>query len=163
MKRILWVLLMVCSSHTWGQDFASKFMEQYSGKEIQCQTVSPLMMEKLIDVMPLTNSEGNENVQEYLFSKLKSARIVTVTRNCENFFNKAENLIEKNKNRFSPLMERPTDKNNKIFVRKHNEMIRELVMLSLDTEDRTFTIVNLTGDMNDRFIQLLSSIKYKQE
>ncbi len=134
MKRILWVLLMVCSSHTWGQDFASKFMEQYSGKEIQCQTVSPLMMEKLIDDYKL-----------------------------ENFFNKAENLIEKNKNRFSPLMERPTDKNNKIFVRKHNEMIRELVMLSLDTEDRTFTIVNLTGDMNDRFIQLLSSIKYKQE
>ena len=41
MKRVLCLLLIACSIHTWGQDFASKFMEQCSKEngEIQdCQS-----------------------------------------------------------------------------------------------------------------------------
>ena len=46
MKRVLCLLLIACSIHVWGQDFASKFMEQCAKEDgdIQCQTVSPIMM-----------------------------------------------------------------------------------------------------------------------
>lgn len=165
MKRVLCLLSIVCSIHTWGQDFASKFMEQCSGEEdeIQCQTVSPKMMEKLMDAMAASNGDRDEGVPEYLLSKLKSARVITVTKQSEELFRKAEHLIEKNKNRFSPLAENQAGQNNKVFVRRRDEVILELVVLNLDSDEKTLTIVDLTGDMDDRFMKMLSSGKLKQD
>ena len=48
------------------------------------------------------NGDRDEEVPGYLLSKLKSARIITATKQSEKFFRKAEHLIEKNKNRFTP-------------------------------------------------------------
>ena len=165
MKRVLCLLLIACSIHTWGQDFASKFMEQCSKEngEIQCQTVSPKMMEKLVDTMTAPNGDRDEEVPGYLLSKLKSARIITATKQSEKFFRKAEHLIEKNKNRFTPWVENQPGQKNKIFVRKHDEVIRELVVLNLNPDEKTLTIVNLTGDMDDRFMKMLSSGTLKQD
>ena len=82
MKRVLCLLLIACSIHVWGQDFASKFMEQCAKEDgdIQCQTVSPIMMEKLMDTMTAPDGDRDEEVPEYLLSKLKSARIITATK-----------------------------------------------------------------------------------
>lgn len=165
MKRVLCLLLIACSIHVWGQDFASKFMEQCAKEDgdIQCQTVSPIMMEKLRDTMTAPDGDRDEEVPEYLLSKLKSARIITATKQSEKLFREAEQLIEKNKNRFSPLVENQPGQNNKVFVRKHDEVIRELVVLNLNPDEKTLTIVNLTGDMDDRFMKILSSGKLKQD
>ena len=96
MKRVLCLLLIACSIHVWGQDFASKFMEQCAKEdgEIQCQTVSPIMMEKLMDTMTAPNGDRDEEVPEYLLSKLKSARIITATKQSEKLFREAEQLIQ---------------------------------------------------------------------
>ena len=96
-------MLIACSIHVWGQDFASKFMEQCAKEDgdIQCQTVSPIMMEKLMDTMTTPDGDRDEEVPEYLLSKLKSARIITATKQSEKLFREAKQLIEKNKNRFS--------------------------------------------------------------
>ncbi len=140
-------------------------MELYSEEDsdMQCLTVSPKMMEKLMDVMAEPGGERDEEVPEYLLSKLKSARIITATRQSKKLFRKAEHLMEKNKNRFSPLTENQSGKNNKVFVRKHDEVIRELVVLNLNPDEKTLTIVNLTGDMDERFMRMLSSGKLKQD
>ena len=110
MKRVLCLLLIACSIHVWGQDFASKFMEQCAKEDgdIQCQTVSPIMMEKLMDTMTAPDGDRDEEVPEYLLSKLKSARIITATKQSEKLFREAEQLIEKNKNRFSCAFTAPT-------------------------------------------------------
>lgn len=62
MKRVLCLLLIACSIHVWGQDFASKFMEQCAKEDgdIQCQTVSPIMMEKLMDTMTAPDGDRDE-------------------------------------------------------------------------------------------------------
>jgi len=72
MKRVLCLLLIACSIHVWGQDFASKFMEQCAKEDgdIQCQTVSPIMMEKLMDTMTAPDGDRDEEVPEYLLSKV---------------------------------------------------------------------------------------------
>ena len=64
MKRVLCLLLIACSIHVWGQDFASKFMEQCAKEDgdIQCQTVSPIMMEKLMDTMTAPDGDRDEEV-----------------------------------------------------------------------------------------------------
>ena len=146
-----------------GQDFVSKFMDQCSDKDsIQCQTISPKMMEKLVEVQLQQKEENNDEVSGYLLSKLKSARIITANKHCEKLFHKASQLIEKNKNRFVPLGNDSTDKKNQIFIRKHDDIIRELVMLSLASENHIFTIINFTGEMDDEFIESLSSGKLKE-
>ena len=95
----MWI---ACSFHAaWGQDFAAKFMEQCTAeeeKDIQCQTISPKMMEKLVEVIVSEKDEKDEEIPAYLFSKLKSARIVTSTGHGKRYFRKAEELMEKNKN-----------------------------------------------------------------
>ncbi len=168
-RRILCLLLAIGAffSPVWGQDFVSKFMEQFpDAEDIQCQTISPKMMERLVDVQAGQDEEDmNSEVTGYLLSKLKSARIITATQHCEELFREAGQLMEKNKNRFISLGNdndaTKEEWNSHIYVRRHDDVIRELVMLDLAPEGGTFTIVDFTGEMDDRFIELLSSGKFK--
>lgn len=130
---------------------------------MECQTVSPKMMEKVMDILADPNSNKNEDVQEYLLSRLKSARIITAGRHAEKLFRKAESLIEKNKNRFSPLAEDSARDHNRFFVRRHDNVVRELVMLQLSPERDQLTIVDLTGEMDEKFMRLLSSGELKDD
>lgn len=162
MKHVLCLVLIACSVYAWGQDFASKFMEQCStDDDVQCRTVSPKMMEKLMNDMAAAE-DGGEEIPEYLLSKLKSARIVTATRQGDKLFREAELLMEKNKNRFSPLAQGLPGQSSKVFVRKRDEVIRELVVLNLSPRGDTLTIVNLTGNMDERFMRMLSQGKGAQ-
>lgn len=167
MKRGLCLLWIAFSFHVaWGQDFAAKFMEQCAaeqGENLRCQTISPKMMEKLVEVMASENKEKDEEIPAYLLSKLKSARIVTSTGHGKKLFRKAEELMEKNKNRFTPWGEEDPERTNPVFVRKHGDTICELVMLSLTADKKNFTIVNFTGEMDEEFMQTLSAGKIPRE
>ena len=166
MRRVLCLLCYIACliPSAWGQDFATKFMEQCGEKDkMECQTVSPKMMEKVMDILADPDENEDEEVQEYLLSKLKSARIITADRHAEKLFRKAESLIEKNKNRFSPLAEDSAGDHNRIFVRRHDDVVRELVMLQLSPGKDLLTIVDLTGEMYEKFMKLLSSGELKDD
>lgn len=164
MRRVLCLLLIGFSVYGRGQDFASKFMEQCQTKEdLKCQTIGPKMMERLMD-MPETAAEDKEDAATgYFLSKLKSARIVTTERHGERYFDQAKQLIEKNRNRFVPLTEGAATRNSLIYVRRHDELIRELIMLNYNQADEVLTIINFTGEMDDRFILRLSKGKKRED
>lgn len=164
MKRVLCLLLIGFSIYGRGQDFASKFMEQCEEKDgLQCQTIGPKMMERLMSMPETEAGDEDETDTGYFLSKLKSARIVTAGKNGESYFDRASQLLDKNRNRFMPLTETAQGKNNRIFVRRHDDRIKELVMLNLNRTDGVLTIINFTGDMDDSFIRLLSKGKKKDD
>lgn len=164
MKCVLCLLLIGFSIYGRGQDFASKFMEQCEEKEeLRCQTIGPKMMERLMS-MPETETEDKDETDTgYFLSKLKSARIVTAERHGEAYFDRARLLLEKNRNRFVPLTEAASGKNTPIYVRRHDDLIKELVMLNFNRADGVLTIINFTGDMDDNFIRQLSKGKKKDD
>lgn len=166
MKRVLCLLLILFSAFAaQGQDFASKFMEQCGDKEgIECQTISPKMMERLMSIPEnMPEDKNGETTITYFVSKLKSARIITACKDGEVCFGQARQLLEKNKNRFTPLSENSAGRNNQIFVRRNKESIRELVLLNLNKENGILTIINFTGDMDDTFIRQLSKEKKSED
>ena len=58
------------------QDFASRFMSLYGkGRAVECTTVSPLMLERM---MQLPDVEGDSHTREVL-KQLKSIRLVSST------------------------------------------------------------------------------------
>lgn len=139
-------------------------MEQCREKEdLKCQTIGPKMMERLMEMSEAGTEYEEETETGFFLSKLKSARIVTTERHGEKYFDQAKLLIEKNRNRFVPLAEGTDAGNNLIFVRRQDELIRELVMLNFNRMDEVLTIINFTGEMDDGFIRQLSKGKKKEE
>lgn len=167
MKRVLSFIMMIhVISICWGQDFASKFISTVTKKDLlHCQTISPKMMDKLVKMPEHDDKNENETTEDsiaFLLSKIKSARIVTSEQYGKKFFKQAIKLIETNKNRFSPLSGHTENGNNQIFVRRHDDTIIELVMLSYNSGEDLFTIINFTGDMDNEFIRMLSKRKKEQ-
>ena len=89
-------LLALIATGTQAQDFASRYMAEHEGDSLlHCISVSPKMMEKVMDILADPDENEDEEVQEYLLSKLRSARIITADRHAEKLFRKAEELMEK--------------------------------------------------------------------
>ena len=65
-------------------------------KDLQCQTISPKMMAKVVEVITSETNEKDEEIPTYLLSRLKSARIVTSSGHGKHLFRKATELMEKN-------------------------------------------------------------------
>lgn len=151
-KLICLVGMFVWTTNAQGQDFASRFMlETSKDASISCETISPKMLETLIKM-----HDGNKDENASLISKLKSVRIIHVPKRSKAYFKNAEALLDKNKNRFTEVTEARNAENKKIFLRKKDELILELVLLNLDTLQNKLTIINLTGEMDQEFIEDLS-------
>lgn len=153
---LMLVLTMTGCLVTSAQDFASRFMMDFNkDTTIHCQTISPKMMERLVDIH---HGKTNRTEAHQLISKLKSARIIQGADKPKYFLH-AEKMLKHNRQRFIPLHQSTAHGNNQIFVRRKEDYIIELIMLNKDSLSGTFTIVNLTGDMDDEFIQMLSGNK----
>lgn len=151
-KLICLAGLLVWTINIQGQDFASRFMHEISkDTSISCETISPKMLETL---MKIHNENKDENTS--LISKLKSVRIIHVPKRSKAYFKNAETLLDRNKNRFTEVTEVRNAENKKIFLRKKDELILELVLLNMDTIQNKLTIINLTGEMDQEFIDELS-------
>lgn len=157
MKHLLCVLLMACIGLTAAaqreQDFASRYMSLYGeGAALQCATVSPLMMERILQ---LPESQEGGHVREVL-SQLKSIRVVSdkTAGAGEALYDKAVELAKDNPRRYKPYVE--TD-GQSIYLRKRGGVIVELVLLTFNDEG-VFNIVNLTGNMTDAFLRELLNI-----
>lgn len=158
MKKAMLMLVMTMTGSlvTSAQDFASRFMMDFSkDTTIHCQTISPKMMERLVD---MHRGKNDRTEARQLIAKLKSARIIQGADKPKYFLH-AEKMLKHNRQRFIPLHQSTAHGNNQIFVRRKEDYIIELIMLSKDSTAGTFTIVNLTGDMDDEFIRVLSGNK----
>lgn len=155
MRKATFMLLLILTGFSCiqAQDFASRFMMDFSkDTSIHCQTISPKMMEKLVGM----HREKNVPVEAHrLIAKLKSARIIQGTDQ-PRYFLHAERMLKRNRQRFIPLHQSTAQGNNLIFVRRKEDCIIELIMLNKDTATGRFTMINLTGDMDEEFIRTLS-------
>lgn len=150
----LW-LITVAAGAQRGQDFVSKFMQQYQGDTaLHCVTVSPKMMEQLT-----RQPDANRNAHiAQAIEKLKSARIVTAHVRGEGYYKEAEELLKKNAQRFRhDKSYRTAHAYGAFYTRKDRSGDTvELIMLHTDTKARKLVIVNLTGDIDQEFVNALS-------
>lgn len=149
------LLVTICSYAQRGQDFASRFMQQCEGDTaVQCVTVSPSMMEQLTKQ---ADTSHNEHIAEAI-EKLKSVRIVTASVNGEDYYQVAEELLKRNAQRFHHDKSYRTDHSHGAFYSRNLKSGGkvELIMLHADTKMGRMVIVNLTGDIDDEFINSLT-------
>lgn len=160
MKRAICIIAILLTaiggaSAQRGQDFASRFMQQCDGDTaVQCITVSPKMMEQLTKQ---ADTSHNENMAQAI-EKLKSARIVTASTQGEDYYQIAENLLKRNPQRFHHYKSYRTERAHGAFYTRKlkSGSTVELIMLHSSTESRRMVIVNLTGDIDDEFINSLT-------
>lgn len=158
MKRViclLTVLLMAVAGFAQkGQDFASKFMERCDDDTaVHCITISPKMMEQLTKQ---PDANRNEHIAQAI-QKLKSARIITANVHGEGYYQLAEKLLKKNPQRFKHNQNyHNSHAYGTFYTRKTSDgNTVELIMLHADTKTKSLVIVNLTGDIDNDFINSL--------
>ncbi len=153
LKVIFALLVSMLMSLTAGaqneQDFASHFMAQYAAHTtLQCTTVSPLMLEKM---MQLPNVENDSETQQML-SQLKSIRLVRNTQTSETsqLLSNALSMIKRNAARYKLYGEQ---QGKCLYVRYRNDLIVEMVLIM--QHDHLLHIINLTGNMTKGFLNHL--------
>lgn len=153
MKRLLFLLALLCCAVTVAaqreQDFASRYMSLYGETAaLECATVSPAMIERILQ---LPDSESTTHVKQVL-AQLKSIRVVSgkALEEAGELYEKACSLAKRNSNRYKPYNETA---DRSIYMRKRGKLILEIVLLQRAAE--VFTIVSLTGNMSDDFLQEL--------
>lgn len=137
------------------QDFASRFMETCADDTaVHCITVSPKMMEQLAKQ---PERDRNEHLAQAI-QKLKSARIVTASTRCESYYQKAEDILKRNARRFSHQDDyRNSHAHGAFYTRKtQGGDTVELILLHADTKKNSLVVVNLTGDLDQEFVDCLT-------
>ena len=121
---------------------------------LKCVTVGPRMMEQLTK---MHDTQSNEAITQAI-KKLKTARIVTVTESVDSYYEKAEKLLKQFPLRFSHDKDfRNSHSYGTFYTRRQKDgAVVELIMLHADTLKPAMVIVNLTGDIDNDFIELLS-------
>lgn len=136
-------------------DFASKFMQECDNDTaIQCVTIGPKMMEQLTKHH---DAKSNENIAQAI-QKLKTARIVMSTDSGAIYYEKAETLLKKFPKRFLHDKDYKNEHaHGTFYIRKQKAgQVVELIMLHYDSNKDNLIIVNLTGDIDEEFTNLLS-------
>lgn len=135
------------------RDFASQYMRLYGhdDENLTCNTVSPLMMER---IMNLDTVENNENIRSVM-SQLKTIQVLTANGEDEAtlHYNQAVDLARKNKKRYRLYR---SNRSSSIYLRKKKNLIVEMVYVSRHHND--FRLVSLTGNMNEDFINEIHKI-----
>ncbi len=159
MKRIAclvsFVVVTITSLAQRSVDFASKYMACCNGDTlVKCVTIGPKMMEQL-------TKHHDANSNEYIdqaIQKLKSARIIISNVNGEDYYIKAENLLKRYPKRFRHDKDYHNAHAMGTFYQRMSKdgKVVELVMLHNDTVKNAMVIVNLTGDIDEEFTELLS-------
>lgn len=155
--RLLIIVLLVASLATTAsaqqqQDFASRFFmlhqDQYN---LTCKTVSPSMMERVLQ-LPACD---NDTERRQLLSEIRTLRIVSTPQHDSSgpaLFALAQDLAHRNNKRYAPVLER---QDNAIYRRRRGKNTLEIVILSLKPNG-TFVLTDFTGRLSDDFLQRLS-------
>lgn len=132
------------------EDFAAHFVElNGSEADLECTTVSPRMMER---ILMLPNDTTESDTLRPLLEQVKSVRIVNCTTTPEAavlLYEKAEVLAQ-----YHPLdyQRYGHDVDCAIYTRRRGEFIVELVLI-MQTEG-TFCLVDLTGNMTGEILRI---------
>lgn len=147
----LLALLSVAALAQKEEDFASRFMSLHAnGTSLECTTVSPLMMERL---MELPSVEANDQTRKVL-SQLKSIRMVSSSGpgNSQQFYEKAAELARRNPNRYKLYA---AEGSKRLYLRRHGGQVVEIVLFM---QDEQFCLINLTGSMTEEFLEQVLKI-----
>lgn len=156
------LLLSLSVNAQQAKDFVELLMndlkEQYQeaeNEEYGCVTVSPFMMEKMLEIMQTNNSQDNDLI-ERLISHVKSMRIFSATKNIDRYHAEAQQLLEKNEKQYKAFQADAQKKDTQpcVWIRKSGQKVVEMIVLNL-TEGQNFIIINLTGNMDKAFIDEL--------
>lgn len=159
MRHVLTILLVwLANMAAYAQiedDFASRFMQSFENDTtVVCVTVSPKMMEQLTDHPKV---KDNEEVKEAL-KKLKGLRIIKADSEGQAYYGMATELLEGNKGRFEHVTGY-VDSNVRVdfYARADsNGETEELIMLHASLPDDKLQIVDLTGDLDEEFIDVVT-------
>lgn len=146
---LLFVLASLTALAQNEEDFASHFMAQHAQHStLQCTTVSPLMLEKM---MQLPTVENDAETQRML-KQLKSIRLVRNTQPTETqqLQTQALELIKRNAARYKLYGEQ---RGRHLYVRYRKNLIVEMVLIM--QHDHLLHIINLTGNMSKNFLNHL--------
>ncbi len=156
MKRLISFLITIVSVLTMAaqgeQDFAQRFMSLYAkGTTLECTTISPLMLERMMQLPDVESSDATKQV----LSQLKSIRMVSNSAVTETtkLYNKAVNLATRNGARYKPYAD---EQGKRLYVRRREKYIVEMVLFM--KYDKRFRLINLTGNMTDDFLRQLLNI-----
>jgi len=131
-----------------GQDFARRFLSLYGEKyELSCHTISPQMMERILQ---LDDVENNEQTQQFI-AQLKSIRILNSEASedvSRDLYDKAEALAHRNKRRYAV---HAYQGGQSVYTRRHGKKLVEVVLVKVKP-DHTFYMIDLTGNLSDDFI-----------
>ena len=158
MKRVLcfiYIIMLACSANAQKTiDFATKFMRECKGDSIlQCVAVSPKMM----DMMTRQQNQNHNDRMVQAIPKLKSAQIITANRNGEYYFAQAEILMKRNAKRFKMSKSYEDDNKKGVFYSRQLKNGQTVELVLLHVSDDKLVIVNLTGDIDDEFVNMLSN------
>ena len=133
------------------QDFATRFVKLYDKGPVKLErnTVSPLMMERILD---LKTVEEDKSKQE-LLRDIRTVQIVVSedTLMADSLYQLAQSLAQRNARRYQVYA---NDDERAVYLRKRNDWILEIVLIS--KRNNTFSIVALTGKMDDDFLAQLA-------
>jgi hypothetical protein len=157
MRRILFIacaLLLSLSSVT-AQDFVSKFMmENKNDTLLHCTSIGPKMMEAILKMD--AQNEEQQQLKE-MISQLKSVRIVNSKSQGKAYLEKAEQLIRRHAQRFTPYLAYDDERQNyQILTRKKGETIVELFLM--DQQGEQFLLIDFVGQMDEEFIEQLTQV-----
>lgn len=137
------------------QDFASRLMERCADDTaIYCITISPKMMEQLAMKQA---DDRKEEMMARAIQKLKSARIITASTKADHYYGIAEELLERNKQRFHHGDDyRKATAYGSFYTRNgKGGTTVELILLHADQKKDNMVVVNLTGDLDEEFVETL--------
>jgi len=160
MRRVLYLLaLLLCCTTASAQrslDFASKYMQEQAGDStLQCITVGPKMIEQIIKVSG--DSRKFESLKPAL-EKLKSARMITTDDQPEQHYQQAEALLKQHSSRFAHQTDFDKGRMRGAFYTRQDRdgNTVELVMLAQQQPSGAFIVVNITGDIDEEFIEQIT-------
>lgn len=157
MKRVLcfiYIIMLACSANAQKTiDFATKFMRECKGDSIlQCVAVSPKMM----DMMTRQQNQNHNDRMVQAIQKLKSAQIITANTNGMVYFAQAETLLKRNAKRFKMSKEYGDNNKKGVFYSRQLKNGKTVELVLLHVNDGKLVIVNLTGDIDEEFVNMLT-------
>ncbi len=133
------------------EDFASRFMALHAEKHaLECITVSPLMMERMLK-LPSVEEDGQT---KKVLSQLKSIRMVVnkTAADATECYNKAAELAKRNPQRYKLYAH---NGQRMLYMRRHGGHVVEIVLFM---QREQFCLINLTGNMTDKFLEQVLNI-----
>ena len=124
-------------------------------EEYGCITVSPAMMEKVLNMIQEKDAKENDEQIKRILPHVKSMRIFTATKHIGKYYTEATTLLDKKAKSYKPF--KADEKKSKkpcVWIRRNGNKVIEMVVME-KKEDEALHIINITGDMNKAFVDEL--------